>query len=767
MSGWDDARALGATERPGESLVWMTVGEDGTPVNHVGPGAARRLNGRRQTVWLATGRFWEGTVGRSRGRTVENLASVWSVPFDCDVAAFYGVAPAVVHEWPDDEIEAVVDELLAIARQALAAVGLTPTRVDRTGYGLAFHLYVAEADQGEVAELRRLARRVGQRVNALAGWALVDEQALDAGTRVMRLPPTVNRKGPRERPTVCAHCDESVVTTLEQLRAAAGDEDAPARPAGQPVPGAPRAMGGEGEEAVTAALAAVWAEGRRHAVAMGFAGLAAKAGVPEEQAARIVAAAAAAAGDRESRDRLRAVATTYGRARAGGTTAGWTLLAAVCGEALRSVDDRLAAHRQALEPRVVVAVRDRAAELPVRPDAFPEEALVGLLGEYVALMRPTTEAPAQYHAAAFATAVGALTSRLVYVQYTGRMFLNLLSLILGRSGKTRKDTAMRRAVGLFEEHPPRSPFGAVTLSRQPDVPWRVTGDLTSGEGLVDLCESWPNRLVVLSELTETLRKAQRQGNTLGETLLRVYDCPVAIETTGVTKPRRAELPFVSVLAASQPGVLREAFSSRLISSGLANRFLIVPGVGGEVDLPWPPMPDETESARIAAEVRQRLEAFTEGSRRPREMPRDREIDRVWTDYYHETQADGGDEAISDLRARYPNHVLKLAAIHALLDPEEPGRIRLSHLRPAIAFAEWSWKAVEPIAAEWGVSRDEQLRGRILRALQRHGAMGKSDLTRRTSDRNFDVSLRAKVLKSMRDSGDIDFDNHNVWIVGSL
>lgn len=96
-------------------------------------------------------------------------------------------------------------------------------------------------------------------------------------------------------------------------------------------------------------------------------------------------------------------------------------------------------------------VLDETAEgcIPEWPAALRPEALQGLAGEFVQLVKPETEADEAALLFSFLVAAGSLIGRGPYYQVGGdRHYTNLFAVIVGQTAKARKGMSWGRCAGL-------------------------------------------------------------------------------------------------------------------------------------------------------------------------------------------------------------------------------------------------------------------------------------------------------------------------------
>ena len=271
----------------------------------------------------------------------------------------------------------------------------------------------------------------------------------------------------------------------------------------------------------------------------------------------------------------------------------------------------------ALEHEAADRVDRRAAGLVERdhrrPDALDPAALHGLAGDVVRNFDPHTEADPVATLvptlAMFGNAVGRSPHLMVGDDRHGA---NLFAALVGDTAKARKGTSQAG---------PRRLFSIA------DPAWedqRVQGGLSSGEGVIwairnPIEETRNGKLVIADpgvgdkrlfaveeEFSSVLKAAQRQGNTISETVRRAWDSRGTLRTMTKNSPAVASNPHVSVLAHVTGAELRRTLSETDAASGFANRFLWV-RVRRSKALPFPSRLPDAEAAALGERLRAALE----------------------------------------------------------------------------------------------------------------------------------------------------------------
>lgn len=743
------------TERDHCVCVWR----DGRPVNAPLRGCLDREI--TDDVYLGSGVFRAGTLSRHGGRTAANLAAVLWLPFDADLADWLRLpdgaearAAAVVEMrgWEQFVLDREVDRQRRDLEEVFARVGLPPHRVDYTGYGLCAYVRVAAEDAGEVGRLRAAHKALVARINDVAGFRLVDPQVSDAGTRITRLPPSPNTKGaiPRRAETLARSGGAASLAAIEAAAGGGRDGEPPRRA----VPTTGKRLTDTDAAAIVAAVAPSWRTGQRHAIALALGGMLAKAGVPEDQAAALVGALAD--GDDQRADRERAVRDSYARVRSGLAARGFFALRdALPDDALAFVDARLDALRGATTGRILLggtpapgaAPKDEDARDAMIEQAFtppPAACYVGAFADYVNVMRPTSEAPDQFHLAAILTLTGAMIGRRIGMEWFGEtLYPNLYTVLIGRTGRSRKDTAIKRALAI-----PQRGDGRRLVS----PPFDVSRDVSSAEGLITVLKNQPNTLLYLTELTAMLANARRKStSTILDRLIEAWDTPHVLQNLSKLSPVTAANPYLSIIAATQPTRLAEGLTEEDIRSGFANRWFYVPGVGKPAMARGPAV-DWAAAWTVYLGIHDAIMSKTEGTM----LRLSESAEARWDAWYLDVLArEGRDEAEDDMRARHANLAIKIALTHAVTD--QAFVVDLPHLEPAIALVEWMWSQVKEMMRFWGVGIDAKIAQRIVNQLRAHGPMKRRDLQIRTHSRQWGPREFAGIFEAMKSNGTIELD----------
>lgn len=774
------ANQIGLEERPGERGVLMAM-VSGKPRHAYLSDAAEIDPAGYEALYAASGLFRDGSIKGNAGRSAENLTRVLWLPFDADLLDYMGCQPSSTDEgkaarkalqaelgaMPDDELHGLISALRTDLESTFAKVGMPVHRLDYTGYGLCAYVYVDEADQTRIEDARAAHKHLVEAINNQYGDRLVDPQCSDAGTRVTRVPESHNNKGavPRLVQALIPYTGQTCPL---------GHRPGTQRPMAAFIPSTGDGMSQEDAQAFIAAMSPFWSLGQRHAVALAVAGMLAKAGIPESQAIQIVEALSHTDGDVWTQA-ITEVQTTYRRARAGSLIAGFTQLRSLMTPAaLTFVDAMLDRYRVASQAAsgpvsvgvfdVVGAVNTERLSDAVRSlknakglddearnkrisDLFPlppANAYFGSFGRWKDLMSPTTEAPEVFHLGAALTAFGAMMERRVCVEYASEpLYGNLYTTLIGSTGKTRKDTAIKRVmyVGQRQE-------GLRVIV----PPYHIGKDVSSAEGIVNTLKEHANTILYLTELSHLQKNAQRKGTrTIMDRLIEAWDTPTVLENLTKGNPLQARNPFLSIIAATQPTRLADNMTDEDIESGFANRWLFIFGKPRE-NMSRPPKVDWSAAWDVYVDWFDAISSYPQGSI----LQWDGTADKLWDDWYYSLNGSRSETDDEDaMSIRHPVLAQKLALTFAV--SERSRVISIRHVEAAIALIEWMWSIIRELMRGWGVGVDSQIELTVIQALTRFGPMQRRHLQQKCSRRRWSGRDFAAVFRAMMENGQVLVD----------
>lgn len=706
-------------------------------------------------LYLASGTFAPGSIREYEGRTAENLTSVLWLVGDFDLKDSLGLPLAALREWSDGDLLTAARGLAQDVRGVYEHLGVPVHRQDFTGYGIATYTYLNGHDAADIAEIRELNRTLVETINTQWGSILADPGVHDAGTRIMRLVPGPNTKGSIPRQTQTIHRTDGHVTVAElsrTLQKRTRTTVARAIPKqGSDIPSATIHL-------LIEAITPHWVEGKRHGLALAVAGILAKAGVAETQAMTIIEHVALASGDSELADRIKAVETSYIRARNGLETRG-----------LFGLRDWLPIETVEWIDRTLDEVRPRAAEvtftvaspnttttlkgssgkpIPFAVAPIPEIARRGLVSKYIDLVGPSTEASDGFHLGTVLTIAAAMIGRRVSVNYGRPTFANLFTLLVGPTGKGRKDTAIKGGTRFLS-----STVMSGTTQLRANV--QVLTDVGSSEALIKALSKQPSILLYVTEFSKLIAKARRPGTaTIIPVLMEAFDTPPKLSNISLANPIEAEFPYLSIISATQPRVLEGLLTDEDVHSGAINRWLIFAGVA-ENPNPWPPSIDQQVSELLFEEMHTAIHGgYTDG------QTLSLSVDAVefWDSWYraHWNRECSEDEAA--MRVRHPDLVVKLSLIYSVLNGDQV--ITLESLHTGIAIIDWMWEHVARLVPSWGGTIHGKIEAKVTQFLtDRGGSTARRDISRYCKSRIWGTTDLNVVLDAMHKAGLVVIDAH--------
>jgi hypothetical protein len=451
-------------------------------------------------------------------------------------------------------------------------------------------------------------------------------------------------------------------------------------------------------------------------LSLAVAGLFAKAGVPEEQTLAIVESLAA--WDEKPWDRQRSVHTSYERVRSGLEVKGFFALRDYLPSDLASWLDAIAAKvRQATSPVLLLGATS-APEKPKVPEYLepPERAFAGWIGEYCALVAPTTEAHRAFHLGVALTMVGAMLGRHVSARYgSDPLYTNLYTVLVGRSNKTKKDTAIKRATRVLTDS-----IADPSLMVNHGV--HIVTDVGSAVALIDDLQEKTNVLLYITEFSKLVNNARRKGSeTINQTLMAAFDTPTVLQNRSMANPLEARYPYLSMLTGTQPEILPSLISEEDMVTGFANRLFFVFGKPTS-PLPLPPPLDRPMLQRMLTELWRVKQSYPEGA----SLEMTKAAQDLWCEWYvADWHAEGASPEEDGLRQRHATFIQKISLVYAVC--EGARAVDLGHLENAISIVAWMWEHVRKSSPSWGRSVDGQIEERIIAILKSRGPMKRREI----------------------------------------
>lgn len=404
-------------------------------------------------------------------------------------------------------------------------------------------------------------------------------------------------------------------------------------------------------------------------------------------------------------------------------------------------DGRTSEHLEVIG-RVTRAVQREALSDPTPPWPLPpgSAAFVGLAGEFVEAIAPYTEADPAILLLNFLVFAGnAFGPRPHYLVQAERHGLNLYLCVVGKSSKARKGHSLAPITHLFHRADPE--WAAECLC----------GGLSTGEGLIaevrdpEGAEGQSGytpgtvdkrRLFVEPEFSRILKNDERQGNILSELIRQAWDSGTLRSRTK-NNPLRATGAHISLIGHITLEELRRELTSTATANGFGNRHLWAAAQRSGV-IAHPRRFTDEWIGPFAEALRDRLVA----GRRVERIEMSLDASALWDQggLYEKLSSEGDYEGIvAALSGRAEAHVIRLAAIYALLD--DAPVIQVAHLRAADALWQYCARSIRFI---FGTMTGDQLADRILAGVRRSSTQG---LTRTEISAMFGKNVSAGRLEA--------------------
>lgn len=334
-----------------------------------------------------------------------------------------------------------------------------------------------------------------------------------------------------------------------------------------------------------------------------------------------------------------------------------------------------------------------AAEVKKMPDAIGEDAYYGIAGRHLRNVEANSEAHPAGILGLFLSGFGSIVGMSAYMRVEDNLHYPMVNVIVtGQSSRSRKDTAMGRALRPLKAADPV--WGTL----------RIKQGFSSGEAVAAYFErlyrtEQPLRLFVTdTEFKTTLTICGREGNTLSEMYRHMFNGD-ALE---VNVKKSKDVIWVPYSCGTSAGLitkteLQEVLKESEMASGFVNRYMTllihrVRKISRPAKVVDPVMMAERENIvrelqSVLAWILSRSKDVdaTDGSIGLK-MSWGGEAGRMWDDFYSRL---GDDDAEYLTRAEV--FVMRLSMIYALLDRSDT--IQPVHLRAALAV----WKYAEESA----------------------------------------------------------------------
>lgn len=222
---------------------------------------------------------------------------------------------------------------------------------------------------------------------------------------------------------------------------------------------------------------------------------------------------------------------------------------------------------------------------------FPQQALVGALGDLAIELSKGTEVPEEFIFAAALTCFGAIVSGELRLNIGMTSDTRLYTVLLGKSYAAKKSSAMSRTIEFFSKI--KSP-----------LPWTVDYGIGSAEGLAGKFGSQPRILLAFDELRSFIEKTKVQSSVLLPMVTSLFEGHSWDNATkgGSVSVRDARL---SIVGCCTTDTYEDLWTGDAISIGMLNRLFVV-DADAKPKVAWPIPPDEDKLEKIRQRIQLQL-----------------------------------------------------------------------------------------------------------------------------------------------------------------
>jgi hypothetical protein len=386
---------------------------------------------------------------------------------------------------------------------------------------------------------------------------------------------------------------------------------------------------------------------------------------------------------------------------------------------------------------------------------FPENGYVGIAAEFADAYASRFESPKEFFYMDLLVLIGAFISGRVRADIDLPCQPRLYALKIGRSAWRRKSTTTGFAAKFFRDT--LLTLGPVT----PDPPFVVKG-VGSAEGLAGLLKPQDldiggimtrqnTRRLVLSfdEFRRFEAKASIQGSALRPIVNELYESNGYDNVTKDSSIHIADGHLGFVSNTTEENFKRLVNASEFVDIGFLNRFLLVPG-DSRKRVPRPKAPPESLLGPIREELVRYIKALPalngDGSASQEVIiPLTPGAQSMWDHWY-------GNLEESEETARLDSIGMRLMSLFAFTSGQSG--IREGLLRSVLDILEWQRKVrsiYRPIVAD---NADAEMEQKILRELERRGALTTRDLRRFTNADRTGLAVFNRALERLCLHGEV-------------
>jgi len=365
--------------------------------------------------------------------------------------------------------------------------------------------------------------------------------------------------------------------------------------------------------------------------------------------------------------------------------------------------------------------------------SFPEESIVGSVGDLARLLAHGTEVPEEFYFASGLTVLGSICAVGLRLKIGLNVAPRLYTVLLGESYGVKKSTAQKRTIEVFENI-----VAQMVLLEPPDVVYGVG----SAEGLMRQLSNHSQLLIAYDELKAFVDKCRVQNSSLLPMVASLFegeDWDNTTKTSNSTQSVRGV--HLSLLGCCTTDTYASMWTNDAIAIGLPNRLFIV-GADRKRRVAWPDAPDQKQLEDISERIKDQIQ------RLPITFDITREARAMWEHWYNSLPA-------SEHAKRLDTIGLRLLSLLTLTSDKDCVDVDTVQTVKSILDYEFNIRRVtDPIDADNKIARLEEGVRRVLGTV---GSLDKRNLRRRLHADRYGLWAYERALANLKAAGDIVTD----------
>lgn len=335
----------------------------------------------------------------------------------------------------------------------------------------------------------------------------------------------------------------------------------------------------------------------------------------------------------------------------------------------------------------------------------PDSMFYGILGEAVQKMEPHTESDPNGMMLVLLSEFGNAVGNGPHIVADGsRHAARINVLLVGASGNGRKGTIQGNIDRLMEQADPDWFYEAQAsglstgegLISAIQTPAQSVTQSASGSGLTISAPTTKRALFVESEFARSLKVAKRESNTISAVVRQAFD---STRLSIMTKTPVKGEGHISIIGHITPDELHKTMDAVEVANGFMNRFLFASVQRSKL------LPEGGDSEPVIEEYAPKIKEAIDAAQQIERMSKTPAATKLWARLYSKWA-----ENNSDLAARAPAYVLRVAMVFALADGAR--QISPDHLTAANAVWEYNLRSIGSIFEGLGGNL-----GKLARALE--------------------------------------------------